>query len=223
MKKSSVAVLGHHHHYPTTEPFFCIFTWVIKFLVTSWKKNMIDLTRPENMSSSLGHSKPWSSARARRTASTPRRWWSETWWRWRVATGSPLTWESSLLTAARWENGQTMTHIWWLTHLATPTFPKLNLSWSHVILTPKCSLSCSFLWWAKSDSVIFLARLTRLHVWSLILVSPFVPQVDNSSLTGESEPQTRTPDFSNDNPLETRNIVFFSTNCVEGKKNEDKA
>lgn len=42
-------------------------------------------------------------------------------------------------------------------------------------------------------------------------------QVDNSSLTGESEPQTRTPDFSNDNPLETRNIVFFSTNCVEGR------
>uniref|UniRef100_A0A8B9LY45 Sodium/potassium-transporting ATPase subunit alpha n=1 Tax=Astyanax mexicanus TaxID=7994 RepID=A0A8B9LY45_ASTMX len=43
-----------------------------------------------------------------------------------------------------------------------------------------------------------------------------VPQVDNSSLTGESEPQTRSPDFSNDNPLETRNIAFFSTNCVEG-------
>uniref|UniRef100_A0AAR2LAJ9 Sodium/potassium-transporting ATPase subunit alpha n=1 Tax=Pygocentrus nattereri TaxID=42514 RepID=A0AAR2LAJ9_PYGNA len=43
-----------------------------------------------------------------------------------------------------------------------------------------------------------------------------VPHVDNSSLTGESEPQTRTPDFSNENPLETRNIVFFSTNCLEG-------
>lgn len=41
-------------------------------------------------------------------------------------------------------------------------------------------------------------------------------QVDNSSLTGESEPQTRSPDFSNENPLETRNIAFFSTNCVEG-------
>jgi len=46
----------------------------------------------------------------------------------------------------------------------------------------------------------------------------FLPsvQVDNSSLTGESEPQTRAPDFSNENPLETRNIAFFSTNCVEG-------
>lgn len=41
-------------------------------------------------------------------------------------------------------------------------------------------------------------------------------KVDNSSLTGESEPQTRSPDYSNDNPLETRNIAFFSTNCVEG-------
>ncbi|KTF75832.1 hypothetical protein cypCar_00028621 [Cyprinus carpio] len=41
-------------------------------------------------------------------------------------------------------------------------------------------------------------------------------KVDNSSLTGESEPQTRTPEFSHENPLETRNIAFFSTNCVEG-------
>ncbi|XP_062386759.1 sodium/potassium-transporting ATPase subunit alpha-2 isoform X2 [Sardina pilchardus] len=41
-------------------------------------------------------------------------------------------------------------------------------------------------------------------------------KVDNSSLTGESEPQTRSPEFTNDNPLETRNIGFFSTNCVEG-------
>lgn len=51
-------------------------------------------------------------------------------------------------------------------------------------------------------------------IWALFLL-----QVDNSSLTGESEPQTRSPDFTNDNPLETRNIAFFSTNCVEGKYN----
>uniref|UniRef100_A0A8C7FLD1 Sodium/potassium-transporting ATPase subunit alpha n=1 Tax=Oncorhynchus kisutch TaxID=8019 RepID=A0A8C7FLD1_ONCKI len=50
----------------------------------------------------------------------------------------------------------------------------------------------------------------------LRIVSASGCKVDNSSLTGESEPQTRTPDFSNDNPLETRNIAFFSTNCVEG-------
>uniref|UniRef100_A0A4W5RD62 Sodium/potassium-transporting ATPase subunit alpha n=1 Tax=Hucho hucho TaxID=62062 RepID=A0A4W5RD62_9TELE len=50
----------------------------------------------------------------------------------------------------------------------------------------------------------------------LRIVSASGCKVDNSSLTGESEPQTRSPDFSNDNPLETRNIAFFSTNCVEG-------
>lgn len=42
-------------------------------------------------------------------------------------------------------------------------------------------------------------------------------QVDNSSLTGESEPQTRSPECTHDNPQETRNIAFFSTNCVEGE------
>jgi len=41
-------------------------------------------------------------------------------------------------------------------------------------------------------------------------------KVDNSSLTGESEPQSRNPDFTNDNPLETKNLAFFSTNAVEG-------
>merc|ERR1719334_739576 len=41
-------------------------------------------------------------------------------------------------------------------------------------------------------------------------------KVDNSSLTGESEPQTRTPEYTHENPLETRNLAFFSTNAVEG-------
>merc|ERR1712001_39043 len=41
-------------------------------------------------------------------------------------------------------------------------------------------------------------------------------KVDNSSLTGESEPQSRTPVFTNENPLETKNLAFFSTNAVEG-------
>nr|XP_020476179.1 sodium/potassium-transporting ATPase subunit alpha-1-like [Monopterus albus] len=50
----------------------------------------------------------------------------------------------------------------------------------------------------------------------LRIISAYGCKVDNSSLTGESEPQTRTPDFSNDNPLETKNIAFSSTNCVEG-------
>lgn len=41
-------------------------------------------------------------------------------------------------------------------------------------------------------------------------------KVDNSSLTGESEPQSRGTEFVNDNPLEAFNLAFFSTNCIEG-------
>merc|ERR1712198_398740 len=41
-------------------------------------------------------------------------------------------------------------------------------------------------------------------------------KVDNSSLTGESEPQQRGPEFTHENPLETKNLAFFSTNAVEG-------
>ncbi|PAV75226.1 hypothetical protein WR25_18024 [Diploscapter pachys] len=48
------------------------------------------------------------------------------------------------------------------------------------------------------------------------IISAFGFKVDNSSLTGESEPQSRSPDCTSDNPLETRNIAFFSTNAVEG-------
>uniref|UniRef100_A0A8C2VRQ5 Sodium/potassium-transporting ATPase subunit alpha n=1 Tax=Chinchilla lanigera TaxID=34839 RepID=A0A8C2VRQ5_CHILA len=50
----------------------------------------------------------------------------------------------------------------------------------------------------------------------LRLISAQGCKVDNSSLTGESEPQSRSPDFTHENPLETKNICFFSTNCVEG-------
>ena len=41
-------------------------------------------------------------------------------------------------------------------------------------------------------------------------------KVDNSSLTGESEPQARNKEFTHENPLETKNLAFFSTNAVEG-------
>lgn len=42
-------------------------------------------------------------------------------------------------------------------------------------------------------------------------------KVDNSALTGESEPQIRSSDCTCvDNILETKNFVFFSTNAVEG-------
>ena len=41
-------------------------------------------------------------------------------------------------------------------------------------------------------------------------------KVDNSSLTGECEPQSRGLEFVNENPLEAFNLAFFSTNCIEG-------
>jgi len=41
-------------------------------------------------------------------------------------------------------------------------------------------------------------------------------KVDNSSLTGESEPQSRDAEDSKAEVLEAKNIAFFSTNCVEG-------
>jgi len=41
-------------------------------------------------------------------------------------------------------------------------------------------------------------------------------KVDNSSLTGESEPQARDAEDSKAEVLEAKNIAFFSTNCVEG-------
>lgn len=40
--------------------------------------------------------------------------------------------------------------------------------------------------------------------------------MDNSSLTGETEPQARGVEMTNENPLETQNIAFYSTNVVEG-------
>ncbi|XP_055356759.1 sodium/potassium-transporting ATPase subunit alpha-2-like isoform X2 [Paramacrobiotus metropolitanus] len=41
-------------------------------------------------------------------------------------------------------------------------------------------------------------------------------KVDNASLTGESEPLSRSVDGTDENPLETRNLAFFSTYAVEG-------
>lgn len=48
------------------------------------------------------------------------------------------------------------------------------------------------------------------------IISAMGFKVDNSSLTGESEPQSRSAEYTNQNPLETKNIAFFSTNAVEG-------
>jgi len=42
-------------------------------------------------------------------------------------------------------------------------------------------------------------------------------KVDNSNLTGESEPQSRRTEFSHENPLETKNLAFLSTKVTNGK------
>lgn len=41
-------------------------------------------------------------------------------------------------------------------------------------------------------------------------------KVDNSSLTGEAEPLSRTVDMTSENPMETKNIAFYGTFFTEG-------
>ncbi len=40
-------------------------------------------------------------------------------------------------------------------------------------------------------------------------------KVDNSSLTGESEPLKRVPEKTDDSPWRSKNVAFFGTNCTE--------
>merc|ERR1719469_1001016 len=42
-------------------------------------------------------------------------------------------------------------------------------------------------------------------------------KVDNSSLTGESDAQTRSSKNVEENPMEATNLAFFGTNCAKGK------
>lgn len=48
------------------------------------------------------------------------------------------------------------------------------------------------------------------------IVSSLQFRVDNASLTGESEPQSRSIEKTSDNPLETKNLAFYASNCVDG-------
>lgn len=43
-----------------------------------------------------------------------------------------------------------------------------------------------------------------------------VVMVDNAALTGESEPQKRSTEGTDENPLETKNLAFFGTSLVKG-------
>lgn len=40
--------------------------------------------------------------------------------------------------------------------------------------------------------------------------------MDNSSLTGETEPQPRSSEPTSKNPMESQNVAFYSTNVMEG-------
>ena len=47
-------------------------------------------------------------------------------------------------------------------------------------------------------------------------------KVDNSLLTGESDAQSRSAEYTHENPLETKNLCFSSTNAVEGTSTNKK-
>lgn len=145
------------------------------------------------------------------------RWWQEIWWRWKEETGSLLTSALSLLMAARW------VYLYSPLNFSGQVLTEEPAGWSTVNMsfmrfgTDVYKLSVVS-WYFCSDWSCTSCRHLLLLLSPLCLIIRFWSiQVDNSSLTGESEPQTRSPDCTHDNPLETRNIAFFSTNCVEGK------
>ncbi|XP_065649784.1 sodium/potassium-transporting ATPase subunit alpha-like isoform X2 [Hydra vulgaris] len=63
--------------------------------------------------------------------------------------------------------------------------------------------------------VVFLKSGDRIPADVRIVESKGM-KVDNSSLTGESEPQSRSILCTSVNPIETKNLGFFPTNVVEG-------
>ncbi|PVU90593.1 hypothetical protein BB559_004561 [Furculomyces boomerangus] len=63
--------------------------------------------------------------------------------------------------------------------------------------------------------IVFIKMGDKVPADAYILQSEEI-QVDNSSLTGESEPQERGPGNTQENPLEATNLVFNGTHCVSG-------
>ena len=63
----------------------------------------------------------------------------------------------------------------------------------------------------KSDGLKVIIIIMLL---TMILLT--INKVEQSSLTGESEPKAKKPEFSHENPLETQNLAFFNTRAAEG-------
>uniref|UniRef100_A0A8D0QKE0 Sodium/potassium-transporting ATPase subunit alpha n=1 Tax=Sus scrofa TaxID=9823 RepID=A0A8D0QKE0_PIG len=104
----------------------------------------------------------------------------------------------------------------WLWGRPAATAPIQPLAWEPPLFRTLRRHKCRR---GLKDNKVLCVRLCFclfLSPCSLYHPSSLPSQVDNSSLTGESEPQSRSPEFTNENPLETQNICFFSTNCVEG-------
>ncbi|PIO37125.1 hypothetical protein AB205_0216920, partial [Aquarana catesbeiana] len=74
-----------------------------------------------------------------------------------------------------------------------------------IVLAVVVILTGCFAYYQESKSTNIMASFNKM-----------IPQVDNSSLTGESEPQSRSAEYTHENPLETKNIAFYSTTCLEG-------
>lgn len=63
--------------------------------------------------------------------------------------------------------------------------------------------------------IVYFEKGNKIPVDVIILSSNGI-KVDNSSLTGESEPQKRGITMTDESPFTSRNVAFYGTNCTEG-------
>jgi sodium/potassium-transporting ATPase subunit alpha len=63
--------------------------------------------------------------------------------------------------------------------------------------------------------IVYFEKGNKVPVDVIILSSNGI-KVDNSSLTGESEPQKRGITMTDESPFTSRNVAFYGTNCTEG-------
>lgn len=93
------------------------------------------------------------------------------------------------------------------------SFKKMIPSFAHVIRDGE---SCTI----PSEELV-VGDLVEVKIGDIVpadmrVISSKGMKVDHSSITGESEHQTRSPVCTDKNPLETANLAFYSTHVVEG-------